>query len=111
VKYELFDEEVVALLTQIRQEAPFLKVPSLSTQNFCLLEGCVLLIAADKQYYPEIIRFLRRLFNDYKLSTCRFLQTHRRISEEKECEIGEIMFTTSPSLGCAIYDPAENCWL
>lgn len=59
----------------------------------------------EKQYYAEIMRFLRRLFNDYKLSTYRFLQTKHKLNEDKSsCEIGEIMFTTSPSLGCAIYN-------
>lgn len=37
----------------------------------------------DKQHYAEIMCFLRRLLNDYKMSTHHFLQTKHKVDEDK----------------------------
>ena len=77
-----------------------------STQHFCIVEGQTLLISMDKNYYAEVMVYLRRLLNDYKFSTHKFLETFKKMqAEEKSTDIGEIMFTTMPSRGCAVYLP------
>jgi hypothetical protein len=43
----------------------------------------------EKQYYAEIMCFLRRLLNNYKMSTHHFLQTKHKVDEDKlNAEIG-----------------------
>lgn len=66
----------------------------------------------DKQYYAEIMLFLRKMLNENKLSTYKYLNTmHKTDNEPKPCDISEIMFTTMPSAGCAIYRPSEDAWI
>ena len=53
--------------------------------------------------------YLRKMLNEYKFSTYKYLETMKKThAEEEHCEIGEVMFTSMPSLGCAIYTPKED---
>ena len=64
----------------------------------------MLMISMDKNCYTEIMVYLRKMLNEYKFSTCKFLESMKHPhAEQKPCEIGEVMFTSMPSLGCAVY--------
>jgi hypothetical protein len=67
------------------------------------------LVSMDKQYYAEVMGFLRKMLNEYKFSTYKYLESVRKMQqEEKLSDISEVMFTTMPSLGCALYRPGEQ---
>lgn len=62
----------------------------------------------DKQYYAEVMVFLRKLINESKLSTYKYLSTrHKTDKEPRYNDISEIMFTAMPSAGYAIYRPNQ----
>ena len=63
----------------------------------------------DKHYYAEVMGYLRKMLNEYKFSTHKYLLTMKKTHvEEKISDISEVMFTSMPSLGCAVYRPEEN---
>lgn len=62
----------------------------------------------DKQYYAEVMVFLRKLINESQLSTYKYLTTHLKTDfDQKYNDISEIMFTAMPSAGFAIYRPNQ----
>lgn len=72
----------------------------------------MLLLSIDRQYYTEIVSLLRKLLNEYRFSTYRYLETMKKMTpDEKYNDIGEVMFTTMPARGCAIYKPNEEAWI
>ena len=67
------------------------------------------MISMDKHYYAEVMGYLRKMLNQYKFSTYKYLQTMKTTNiEEKISDISEVMFTSMPSLGCAVYRPQED---
>lgn len=66
------------------------------------------MIATDKHQYADAMRLLRKLLNEYKLSTSQYLGE----GEHTPRDIGEVMFSTMPSRGCAVYrPPEEQLWI
>lgn len=53
--------------------------------------------------------FLRKMLNEYKFSTYKYLESMKKDNiDDKLSDICEVMFTSMPSLGCAVYQPKED---
>jgi hypothetical protein len=71
------------------------------------------LIVADKSKYTELLVFLRQKIHKGELKSKSLFKIEEELVEHRwgsDKQIGEKMFTSVPSQGVSIYDPAEAIW-
>ena len=110
--WKVHAEEVVELVQDMK-DALKINVKSLQTQSCMIIDETFALIVTDSRRYADLLVFLRQKLHKGELKSRSLFKieeqlVQRRWSSDKH--IGEKMFTSAPSQGVAVFDPAQAIW-
>ena len=110
--WKVHAEEVVELVQDMK-DALKINVKSLNTQSCMIIDETFALIVTDSRRYADLLVFLRQKLHKGELKSRSLFKIEEQLVQHRwssDKHIGEKMFTSAPSQGVAVFDPAQAIW-
>ena len=110
--WKVHAEEVVELVQDMK-DALKINVKSQYTQSCMIIDETFALIVTDSRRYADLLVFLRQKLHKGELKSRSLFKIEEQLVQHRwssDKHIGEKMFTSAPSQGVAVFDPAQAIW-
>ena len=110
--WKVHAEEVVELVQDMK-DALKINVKSQQTQSCMIIDETFALIVTDSRRYADLLVFLRQKLHKGELKSRSLFKIEEQLVQHRwssDKHIGEKMFTSAPSQGVAVFDPAQAIW-
>ena len=110
--WKVHAEEVVELVQDMK-DALKINVKSQKTQSCMIIDETFALIVTDSRRYADLLVFLRQKLHKGELKSRSLFKIEEQLVQHRwssDKHIGEKMFTSAPSQGVAVFDPAQAIW-